>query len=82
MTEWYKTWQNNGWRTAAGKQVENKDIVENVRNRIRERDNIGVRTYFEWIKGHVNLPGNIEADRLAVDGARAAAKSVETYHDM
>ena len=38
--------------------------------KIEERERVGVRTSFEWIKGHANHPGNVEADRLAVDGAR------------
>ena len=50
--------------------MENKDIIENVVGKIEEREGLGVRTSFEWIKGHANHPGNMEADRLAVDGAR------------
>ena len=38
--------------------------------KIEEREGLGVRTGFEWIKGHANNKGNVEADRLAVDGAR------------
>jgi ribonuclease HI len=44
--------------------------VENVLSKIGERDTCRVKTSFEWIKGHANHPGNVEADRLAVDGAR------------
>ena len=50
--------------------MENKDIIENVVGKIEEREGLGVRTGFEWIKGHANHAGNVEADRLAVDGAR------------
>lgn len=39
-------------------------------SKIEERDGDKVQTNFEWIKGHANHPGNVEADRLAVDGAR------------
>jgi ribonuclease HI len=70
---WYKNWQQNGWKSTNGKVVENRDIVENIRSKITERENMGSQTLFEWIKGHANLAGNVEADKLAVEGARAAA---------
>ena len=74
VTTWFQTWRRNGWKTAAGKAVENKDLVENILARIEERLNqCGARTDFEWIKGHANNPGNVEADRLAVEGARNRA---------
>lgn len=73
VTVWYLTWRKNGWKTAAGKPVENKDIVENVLAKIEERNDLKVQTLFEWIKGHANHPGNVEADKLAVNGARKGA---------
>ena len=76
VTSWYVNWRRNGWKTAAGKAVENKDIIENVLGKIEEREKLGVRTEFEWIKGHANHPGNVEADKLAVDGARKGPTAV------
>ncbi|SLM33870.1 Ribosomal protein L9/RNase H1, N-terminal [Lasallia pustulata] len=73
VTVWYLNWRKNGWKTAAGKPVENKDIVENVLAKIEERNHLKVQTLFEWIKGHSNHPGNVEADKLAVNGARNGA---------
>ena len=70
VTEWFINWRRNGWKTASGKAVENKDIIENVLSKIEERAKLVVRTDFEWIKGHANHPGNVEADRLALDGAK------------
>ncbi|KAL2041594.1 hypothetical protein N7G274_005378 [Stereocaulon virgatum] len=70
VTKWFINWRRNGWKTASGKAVENKDIIENVLSKIEERAKLVVRTNFEWIKGHENHPGNVEADRLAVDAAR------------
>lgn len=70
VTIWYVNWRKNGWKTSAGKAVENKDLVENILLKIEEREALGVQTAFEWIKGHNNNPGNVEADRLAVEGAR------------
>jgi len=69
VTNWYKNWQRNGWLNAKGKPVENKDLVTDIRERIEEREGLGRGTYFVWVKGHANDPGNIEADKLAVAGA-------------
>ncbi|KAI4184939.1 MAG: hypothetical protein L6R41_004431 [Letrouitia leprolyta] len=74
VTVWYVNWRKNGWKTSAGKAVENKDLVENILSKIEERESLGVQTAFEWIKGHNNHPGNVEADRLAVEGARKGDK--------
>lgn len=73
VTVWYINWRKNGWKTSAGKPVENKDIVESVLAKIEERNDLKVQTLFEWIKGHANHPGNVEADKLAVNGARRGA---------
>ena len=70
VTTWYVNWRRNGWKTSSGKAVENKDIVENILFKMEERSKLQVQTNFEWIKGHANHPGNVEADKLAVDGAR------------
>ncbi|KAL8791214.1 MAG: hypothetical protein Q9213_000171 [Squamulea squamosa] len=70
VTVWYVNWRKNGWKTSAGKAVDNKDLVENILSKIEERQSLGTQTAFEWIKGHAHHPGNVEADRLAVEGAR------------
>ena len=73
LTNWFVNWRRNGWKNAAGKAVENKDLIESILAKIEEREGLRVRTNFEWIKGHSNDEGNKQADKLAVDGARKAA---------
>lgn len=70
VTNWYKNWKRNGWVTTNKKAVENRDLVQEVRTRIEEREGLGRGTYFVWVKGHNGDRGNVEADRLAVEGAR------------
>ncbi|MCJ1477369.1 hypothetical protein MMC13_006040 [Lambiella insularis] len=77
VTLWYMTWRKNGWKTSAGKAVENRDLVENILGKLEERNSLQVRTTFEWIKGHADHPGNMEADMLAVTGARRAAGQLQ-----
>lgn len=76
-TSWAKIWRNNGWLTSAKKPVENKDLVEQIVNRIDERSAAGGTTEFKWLKGHANDPGNVAADALAVNGAREAKQLLE-----
>lgn len=76
VTKWADSWRRNGWKTTTGKAVENKDLVEGVTSRMDERAALGSRTVFEWIKGHANHAGNVEADKLAVNAAKAAAASL------
>jgi ribonuclease HI len=70
LTEWFQKWEKNNWKSSSGKDVENKDLVEPIIARIRERDMCRARTDFKWIKGHANDPGNVAADLLAVQGSR------------
>ncbi|KAI9819792.1 MAG: hypothetical protein M1832_003867 [Thelocarpon impressellum] len=72
VTVWHLNWKRNNWRTSAGKAVENRDLIEDILRKIEERNALNVETTFQWIKGHANDPGNVEADRLAVNGARTA----------
>lgn len=73
VTEWFQKWEKNGkWLTSGGKPVENRDLVEPVIARIRERERAGARTRFQWVKGHANDVGNVAADGLARDGSREA----------
>jgi ribonuclease HI len=60
----------NGWKNSAGKDVENRDLVEPIVSRICEREACKAKTKFQWIKGHANDPGNVAADQLAVNGSR------------
>ncbi|GKT57396.1 RNase H domain protein [Colletotrichum tofieldiae] len=70
VTEWYKNWEKNDWRTSTANEVKNKDLVQAVREEIAKREAAGTRTIFTWVKGHANNPGNVAADGLAVAGAR------------
>lgn len=70
VTDWYRNWVRNGWVNSKGKPVENKDLVVHVRDNIEERELLGKKTFFVWVKGHSTTQGNVEADKLAVAGAR------------
>lgn len=72
ITEWSPKWLRNGWKNSAGKDVENRDLVEPIVSRVCEREACKAKTKFQWIKGHANDPGNVAADQLAVNGSRSS----------
>jgi ribonuclease HI len=72
ITEWSPKWLKNGWKNSAGKDVENRDLVEPIVSRVCEREVCKAKTKFKWIKGHANDPGNVAADQLAVQGSRSS----------
>jgi len=71
VTKWHQAWSRNNWYTSVGRPVENKDLVQEILAKLRERDEYRSVTKFEWVKGHTGQnDGNSMADKLAVQGAR------------
>ena len=50
--KWYENWRKNHWKTSAKKDVENRDLWEQLLS-LTENKNI----FFYRVKGHVNLEG-------------------------
>jgi ribonuclease HI len=65
---WLQRWQRNGWKTAAKKPVENRDLWEALLEAAAPHT---IR--FERVKGHAGVELNERVDVLAVQAAREAA---------
>ncbi len=61
-TTYLKSWKRNGWRTAKGGDVKNRDLISRLDSLMEAR--VG-KTIFTKVLGHSNDHGNDEADRLA-----------------
>ena len=48
--EWYVSWENNGWKNAAKKPVENQELWKELLTLVRQHN-----VKFFRVKGHVNL---------------------------
>jgi ribonuclease HI len=69
ITEWAARWQANGWRTAARRPVENRDLWERLLAAAAPH-----RIEWQWVRGHTGVAENERADELAY---AAAQKVVE-----
>ncbi|KAF2440238.1 hypothetical protein P171DRAFT_394509 [Karstenula rhodostoma CBS 690.94] len=68
-TKYKKKWLIQSWRCAQGFSRDNDDILINILEKLRQREAVGVKTDFEWVKGHSGVFGNEQADKLATAGA-------------
>jgi ribonuclease HI len=73
ITEWYHGWERKGWKTTGNEDVKNRDLIQAIRAKMDDREDSGTKTVFQWVRGHNATPGNVEADKLAVRGAKLAA---------
>ncbi|PVU92785.1 hypothetical protein BB559_003609 [Furculomyces boomerangus] len=66
MTIWVFNWMSNGWKSGAGKIIENKDLIERIKELMIDREG---RILFQYVPAHKNIKGNEMADSLAVNGS-------------
>ena len=63
ITLWINKWVENGWKTAAKKDVANKDLWVKLQTIVKVR-----RVTWNWVRGHSGDAGNERADFLANKG--------------
>ncbi len=63
ITQWIANWKKNNWRTAAKKDVKNKDLWQKLDQLISHHE-----VKWNWVKGHSGDIGNETADFLANKG--------------
>lgn len=68
VTKWMPGWKRKGWRKADGKPVLNVDLLKDI-----DRELVGRKYTFEWVRGHAGHELNEAAD----DRARAAATAYQ-----
>jgi ribonuclease HI len=71
ITEWLPAWQRRGWKTAAGKPVQNEDLWRALWPLVQRHD---IR--WHWVAGHRGEPLNERVDALA-RAARLAISPVD-----
>lgn len=63
ISEWIRTWKQNGWRTSNKQAVKNRDLWQ----RLDELASIH-KIQWVWVKGHSGHPENELVDQLANRG--------------
>ena len=63
ITQWITNWKKNNWRTAAKKDVKNKELWQELDQLISYH-----QVKWHWVKGHSGDAGNEQADFLANKG--------------
>ena len=63
ITTWINKWVKNGWKTAAKKDVVNKDLWLKLQSIVETRE-----ITWNWVRGHSGDAGNERADFLANKG--------------
>ena len=63
ITSWINKWVENGWKTAAKKDVANKDLWLKLQSIVETRE-----ITWNWVRGHSGDTGNERADFLANKG--------------
>lgn len=69
---WIKKWKRNGWITAKGEAVLNKDLWMQFDEAVTKLQLLGKTFRIEHVKAHAGIPGNEAADRLANLGIEKA----------
>lgn len=68
VEEWLRVWQVGGWKTKAKKEVLNRDLWEKLADLVpRVKNNFELK--FEYVGGHVGIPGNERVDQIATESA-------------
>ena len=63
ITQWIQNWKKNNWRTAAKKDVKNKELWQKLDQLMNQH-----QVQWHWVKGHSGDAGNEAADLLANKG--------------
>ena len=65
ITKWILNWKNNGWKTAAGQPIKNRELW------IQLDDVNGTHVTWKWVKAHNGNPQNEAVDKLAREEAKS-----------
>ena len=74
VTQWSNQWIKKGWKNANGEAVKNKQEWEEL---LELTSNNKMAIKWNHVPAHSGIPGNEEADKLAVKGATQSINVVE-----
>ena len=75
ITEWIWGWRQRGWKNAAGQDVLNRDLWEELSRQVARLH--PAKLEWRYVRGHSGIPGNERCDEIAV--GFATGKRVDLY---
>jgi len=72
---WIVNWKRNGWKTATGTDVKNKELwvkIDEARKKLKIVE-------WRWVKAHNGNPKNEEVDKLARLSAETIKKNIASH---
>jgi ribonuclease HI len=79
VTKWLSGWKRNGWKTAGGKPVANRELIQRIDSLLQGRDVAFVYVPAHQVNGD---PLNAIADKAASDAARTQQAAGGTAADL
>ncbi|SMF60291.1 ribonuclease HI [Pseudobacteriovorax antillogorgiicola] len=64
ITQWIWGWMRNGWKTASGNDVSNKELWQSLLTAVQGREKIG-KISWHYVRGHRGIEGNERVDHIA-----------------
>ena len=71
VNDWMVGWKRNGWRNSRKKAVANMQLWRTLDELLQTR-----KVKFIWVKGHLDVIGNIKADQYASEQALLAGQTM------
>lgn len=68
ITEWCRNWEANNWINSNGSPIVNVNEWRETYYLLSELKDKGMKFSIDWVKGHADMLGNIQADILSVIG--------------
>jgi ribonuclease HI len=63
IREWIHGWKRRGWKTAAGAEVLNRELWEELHHLVSSRGPRAIA--WHYVRGHIGTPGNERVDEIA-----------------
>jgi ribonuclease HI len=76
ITKWHQQWLRNNWRKHDGQPVPNKELWIEALNAFNALKTLSIKVKIQWVKAHVDILGNVQADVLAGIGSAHAGNGV------
>lgn len=64
ITQWIWAWRSRGWLSAEGKEVQNRDLWEELSRQVMRLK--PAKIDWKYVRGHTGVPGNERCDEIAV----------------